>query len=51
MTFPKETQEADLPKAKEGYKWVRNLMSRIWVEQAIDTPYACRVDSERYWSM
>ena len=35
----------------EGYEWVLNLMTQTWVLQAIDTPYCCRVDSERYWSM
>lgn len=37
--------------AREGYEWVRNLMTGTWVEQEKDTPYCCRVDSERYWSM
>ena len=34
---------------KEGYKWVFNIMSKVWVQQEIDTPWACRVDSESYW--
>lgn len=48
-TFPKGTNEADLPKLPEGMEWVQNLMSGIWVQQAKDTPYACRVDRESYW--
>jgi hypothetical protein len=36
---------------REGYEWVQNLMTGQWVEQEIDTPYCCRVDSERYWTM
>ena len=37
--------------AREGYEWVKNLMTGQWVEQPVDTPWCCRVDSERYWSM
>lgn len=37
--------------AGEGMEWVRNLMTGHWVKQEINTPYCCRVDSERYWSM
>jgi hypothetical protein len=36
---------------KEGYEWVWNIMSRVWVQQEIDTPHCCRVDSESFWSM
>ena len=50
-TFDKNVLEADLPTPAEGYEWVRNLMSENWVEQAKDTPYSCRVNSEAYWSM
>jgi hypothetical protein len=35
---------------KEGFEWVWNMMSRVWVQQEVDTPWACRVDSESYWS-
>ena len=51
QTFPKTMKQEDLPKAAAGHEWVRNLMTQAWVQQAIDTPYACRVDNERYWSM
>jgi hypothetical protein len=44
MQTPKPTE---VP--KEGYEWVYNIMSKIWIQQEIDTPYACRVDSESYW--
>jgi hypothetical protein len=36
--------------AREGYRWVQNLMSGKYVEEAIDTPYFCSVGSESYWS-
>lgn len=36
---------------KEGNEWVYNFMSNVWVQQAINTPHCCRVDSETYWSM
>ena len=35
---------------KEGYEWVYNIMSDKWVQQEVGTPWACRVDSETYWS-
>lgn len=35
---------------KEGFMWVYNIMSDKWVQQEKDTPWACRVDSETYWS-
>lgn len=38
-----------MPVAREGYEIVTNLMSGKPVEQAIGTPYACRVDNEAYW--
>jgi hypothetical protein len=44
MQTPKPTE---VP--KEGYEWVYNIMSKVWIQQEIDTPYACRVDSESYW--
>jgi len=34
---------------KPGYQWVYNIMSKVWVQQETDTPWACRVDSESYW--
>jgi len=37
-------------KPKNGYQWVWNLMTNKWVEQPIDTPWSCRVDSETFWS-
>lgn len=37
--------------AKQGYKWVKNMMTQQWIEQAIDTPHCCDVSSETYWSM
>ena len=42
-------QPAQQPAA--GYKWVKNMMTQQWVEQAIDTPHCCDVSSETYWSM
>lgn len=42
---PKPTEEP-----KEGYKWVQNLMSGKWVQEPIDTPWTCSVQSESYWS-
>lgn len=50
-TFDKNVLEADLPTPIENHEWVRNLMTQNWVEQAKDTPYACRVNNEAYWSM
>jgi hypothetical protein len=44
MQTPKPTEQP-----KEGYQWVYNIMSKVWIQQEIDTPYACRVDSESYW--
>ena len=44
MNTPMPTDEP-----KEGYEWVFNIMSRIWIQQEIGTPWACRVDSESYW--
>lgn len=51
QTFPKETKFEDLPAAEEGNEWVQNLMSGIWIQEAIDTPRCCSVGSEAYWSM
>jgi hypothetical protein len=47
--FIKSAQK--MPVAREGHEIVMNLMSGKPVEQAIDTPHCCRVDSETYWSM
>lgn len=44
-TPPKPTTQPE-----PGYEWVLNLMTQQWVQQAIDTPYCCRVDHEHYWS-
>jgi hypothetical protein len=46
-----QQQQKPQQEPREGYEWVRNLMTGQWVEQEKDTPYCCRVDSERYWSM
>ena len=45
MQTPMPTEQPKL-----GYEWVWNMMSRVWVQQEKDTPWACRVDSESYWS-
>jgi hypothetical protein len=42
---PKPTEEP-----REGYRWVQNMMSGKWIQEAIDTPYSCSVASESYWS-
>ena len=39
-----------IPVASEGNRIVQNMMTGILVEEAIDTPYACSVASETYWS-
>lgn len=44
-TPPKPTHSPE-----PGYEWVLNLMTQQWVQQAVDTPYCCRVDHEHYWS-
>jgi hypothetical protein len=44
MNAPMPTEQP-----KEGYEWVYNIMSRVWIQQEIGTPWACRVDSESYW--
>ena len=36
--------------APVGYCWVRNIMSRKWMLEAIGTPFNCSVSSESYWS-
>ena len=41
MNAPKPTEQP-----KEGYQWVYNIMSKVWIQQEIDTPHCCRVDSE-----
>lgn len=33
-----------------GFVWVYNIMTRTWIQQAQETPWFCRVDSESYWS-
>jgi hypothetical protein len=47
MTKPQKPQV----EPKEGYEWVYNIMSNVWIQQEINTPHCCRVDSETYWSM
>lgn len=42
---PKPTEEP-----KEGYKWVQNIMSGKWIQEQVDTPWTCSVQSESYWS-
>ena len=49
QTFPKTTKREELPEAKDGYKWVQNLMSGTWIQESKDTPYTCSVASESYW--
>lgn len=51
MQATTQQQQKPQQEPREGYEWVRNLMTGQWVEQEKDTPYCCRVDSERYWSM
>jgi hypothetical protein len=46
---PSNTKPTEPP--KEGYEWVINLMTGQWVQQEVNTPWSCRVDSETYWSM
>ena len=38
-------------KPKEGYKWVMNLRSHIWVQIPTDTPRCADPSTELYWSM
>lgn len=37
--------------AKPGFKWVKNLMSGVWIEIEEKTPLCCDPSSETYWSM
>lgn len=36
---------------KDGFRWVQNLMSGIWIQIEIDTPVCCDPSMETYWSM
>lgn len=36
---------------KDGYKWVKNIMSGRWIQIAEDTPRCCDPSTELYWSM
>jgi hypothetical protein len=47
-TYKQEPKPQEQP--KEGYRWVRNLMSGKWIQEAVDTPWTCSVASESYWS-
>lgn len=38
------------PQPREGYRFVRNIMSGKMIEEAIGTPFSCSVSSEAYWS-
>lgn len=46
---PEPTKPTQAP--RPGYVWKRNLMSREWYQEAIDTPYCCSPSTETYWSM
>lgn len=46
--FVKSAQK--MPVAREGYRIVFNIMTGLPVEEANDTPFACSVASETYWS-
>jgi hypothetical protein len=35
---------------REGYRWVMNIMSGKWIEEADGTPFFMSVGSETYWS-
>jgi hypothetical protein len=48
-TMPKETKQEDLPALENGNKWVRNMMTQVWVQEDKNTSYACSVASESYW--
>lgn len=37
--------------AKEGYKWVKNIMDGVWIQIPKDTPFCCDPSTETYWSM
>ena len=48
MAYVNHPKPTEAP--KEGYRWVQNLLSGIWIQEAIDTPRCCSVGSEAYWS-
>ena len=52
QTAKEYSMRTDKPKEqpKEGYEWVWNLMTEQWIQQPVDTPWSCRVDSETFWS-
>lgn len=49
MAYVNHPKPTEAP--KDGYKWVQNMMSGMWIQEAIDTPRCCSVSSESYWSM
>lgn len=49
MAYKNEPKPTEAP--KEGYRWVQNMMSGKWIQEAVDTPHCCSVGSETYWSM
>ena len=36
---------------KPEYKWVKNIMTRKWIQIEEDTPFCCDPSTETYWSM
>lgn len=51
QTMPEDTKQEDLPPAKVGHHWKQNLMTRIWFQQADNTPRVCDPSTEAYWCM
>ncbi len=46
----KMNKQEEMPKdAPEGYHYVQNLMTGVWVLEPIDKPWSCSVASESYW--
>lgn len=47
--MPADLRSIDLPEPTPGYRWVRHLLTREWIEELEETPWFLSVSSNAYW--